>query len=156
MADPIDYLNRLIEINKDSEVGFTTAAANVNNTELETLFSNYAKQHAKFAQELREEVERLGGRSADSGTVGGAIHRSWLDLKSTLTGHSSAALLASCNSAEESAEVAYDDAADANPTGQTHALITRQRKQINEFRTRLFRLVQETKDGVEFQANKEF
>lgn len=151
---PIDDLNHLIEINKDAEAGFYNAAKNVKNTELETLFAGYAQQHAKFAGELQGEIKRLGSSYAESGTLGGAAHRGWMDLKSALSGHSAAAMLSSCESGEESAEIAYADAADANPTGQTHTLLEKHLQQIKEFRTRLARLIGETKDGVEFQDNK--
>ncbi|MBV9158807.1 MAG: PA2169 family four-helix-bundle protein [Acidobacteriaceae bacterium] len=150
----IDQLNRLIEINKDAEAGFRTAADTVKNSELETVFNGYARQHAKFAAELQAEVERLGGNVSDSGTLGGALHRGWMDLKAALSGDSAAAILTSCESGEQSAEAAYADAVDTNPSGQTHTLIEKHRQQVKEFRTRLARLVGETEDGVEFQKNE--
>ncbi len=150
----IDELNHLVRVNRDAEAGFGAAAENVKNSELETLFTGYAKQHAKFAAELQEEVEHLGGNSSDAGTLGGALHRGWMDLKSAVSGHSAAAMLKSCESGEESAESAYLDAAGSHPTGQTHALIDKHLEQIKAFRTRLARLVGETKDGVEFQKNE--
>ncbi len=153
--DPrIDPLNHLVRINKDAEAGFRTAAENVRNTEIETLLDGYAKQHAKFAAELQTETERLGGSASDSGTVGGAIHRGWMDVKSALSGHSVEGMLTACESGEESAESAYLDAIDTNPTGQTKALIEKHRTQIQGFRTRLTRLVGEMKEGVEFQKNE--
>ncbi len=150
----IDQLNHLVHINEDAEAGFRAAAEDVKNSELETLFSGYAKQHAKFVAELQQEMERLGGNFSGTGTLGGALHRGWMDLKSTLSGHSAAAILTSCENGEESAEIAYSDAAEANPTGQTRTLIERHRQQIKEFRTRLARLVGETKDGMDFQENE--
>ncbi|MBV9759738.1 MAG: PA2169 family four-helix-bundle protein [Acidobacteriaceae bacterium] len=152
--DTIDQLNQLVHINKDGESGFLTAAENIKNSELETLFRGYSQQHAKFASELQQEIKRLGGDFADSGTLGGAIHRGWLDVKSALSGHSAAAILKSCESGEESAMVSYDRAADDNPTGQTNALLEKHRRQIKEFHTRLCRLISETKDGVDFQKNE--
>ncbi len=150
----IDGLNHLIHINKDAEEGFLTAAEQTENSELETVFGSYAKQHARFAGELQKEIERLGGTFSDSGTVGGALHRGFMDVKSVLSGHSAKGILASCESGEESAESAYLDAADENPTGQIHTLIEKHRAEIKECRTRLARLVGEIKDGVEFQKNE--
>jgi uncharacterized protein (TIGR02284 family) len=149
-----DHLNRLIEINKDAEAGFLNAAENIRNSELESQFAGYAKQHGKFAADLQEQVERLGGNPPDSGTVGGALHRGWMDLKSALTGHSAAAILSACENGEQSAEAAYADAEADISTGQTFTLLQKQREQIRGFRTRLTRLVGETKDGVEFPKNE--
>ncbi len=150
----IDNLNRLVHVNKEAETGFLTAAENVKNSELETLFTGYANQHAKFAAELQSEIERPGGSRSDSGTPAGALHRGWVDLKSTLSSHSAAGILAACKSVEESAQIAYTDAADINPSGQTHTLIEKHAQQIKGFRTRLARLVGESKDGLEFQKNE--
>lgn len=152
--DTIAQLNQLIHLNKDGESGFHTAAENIKNSELETLFNGYAKQHAKFAAELQEEVERLGGDFTDSGTLGGALHRGWLDLKSALSGHSAAAILKSCETGEDSAVAAYSRAADAIPTGQTHTLVVKHWEQIKGFHTRLCRLIAETNDGIDFQKNE--
>jgi uncharacterized protein (TIGR02284 family) len=150
----IDLLNRLVHVNTDAETGFVAAAENVKNSELETLFGGYAKQHAKFILELQEEIKRLDGNCSDSGTLGGAIHRGWMDLKSALSGHSAASLLAACEDGEQSAEAAYSDAVKAESRGQTHTLVEKHWQQIKGFRTRLARLVGQTKDGVEFQDNE--
>ncbi len=155
MADnhTIDQLNHLVRINKNAEAGLHTAAENVQNSELETLFGGYARQHAKFIRELQEEIKRLGGAVSDSGTVGEAMHRAWMDVTSALSGHSAASALSACESGELSAEIAYHDASDLNPTGQTHTLIEKQREQIKGFHTRLCRLVGEIKNGLEFPKN---
>jgi uncharacterized protein (TIGR02284 family) len=150
----IDELNHLIGVNKNAEEGLRGASESVKNSELETLFSGYAKQHARFADELQEEVKRLGGTSSESGIFGGAVHRGWMELKAALTGGSAASILKSCESGEQSAEIAYTDAMDAHITGQTHTLISKHAQQIKGFRTHLARLVGETKDGVDFQKNE--
>ena len=150
----IDRLNHLVHINRDAEAGFRTAAGNVKNSEIETLFHGYAKQHVKFITELQGEIGRLGGNPSDSGTLSGALHRGWMDVKSALTGHSAGSMLAACETGEQSAEAAYTEAADANPTGQTHTLIEKHRQQISAFRSRLTKLVGETEDGLEFQNNE--
>ena len=150
----IDFLDRLIRVNRNAEQNFAAAAERIRNSELETLFGGYAKQHAKFASELQQEIERLGGSYCESGTVGDALHRGWMDVKAAVSGDSAAAMLASCATSEESAEAAYQDASDANPTGKTHALLDKQWQQVKEFRTRLARLAQSSKDGLEFPANE--
>lgn len=150
----VDHLSRLVEINKNSEEGFLNAAKIVKNSELETQFNDYARQHAKFAAELQAQIEHLGGNAPDHGTAGGALHRGWMDLKSALTGNSAAAILSSCESGEDSALAAYDQAEADISTGHVFTLLQKQREQITGFRTRLERLVGETKQGVDFQKNE--
>lgn len=152
--ETIDQLNHLVNTNREAESGLRDAAERVDNSELESLFNGYAKQHARFEAELLEEIKRLGGLTSNAKTTGGALRKGWLDLKSALSGHSAGAILASCESGEESAEIAYNDAVLANRSGQTHTLIDKHLQQIKGFHTRLCRLVGETEDGVDFQKTK--
>ena len=152
--ETIDHLSHLMTINRDAESGFRTAAENVRNSEVESVFDHYAKQHAKFGQELQEEIKHLHGSPSEGGSLAGAVHRGWMDLKSTLSGHSAKSMLVSCESGEESAESSYLDAAKAHPTGRTHVLIAKHLEQVQAIRARLTRLVSETRDGVDFQKNE--
>lgn len=157
MAQPdkyVEHLNHLVEINKDSEEGFLNAAKNIKNSELESQFTEYARQHARLAVELEREIAKLGGNPPEHGTTGGAVHRGWMDLKSALTGNSARAILSSCESAEDSVLAAYDLTEADISTGQVFTLLQKQRQQITSFHTRLARLVGELKDGVEFPENE--
>src|SRR5579875_3245433 len=150
----LDHLNHLVTVNKDAEESFINAAKNVRNSELESQFTDYARQHARFAAELETEIERLGARAPDHGTTGGALHRGWMDLKSALTGNSAQAILSSCEGGEDSALAAYDQAEADIGTGQAFSLMQKQREQITAFKTRLRRLLDQAKDGVEFPTNE--
>ena len=147
-------LNDLLEICRDGEEGYRTAAENIRNSELDTVFSAYAKQRATFAQELRDEIERLGGQAKKSGSVGGVLHRGWMDLKSALSGGSAGAMIAACESSEDSADGAYERLASTDISGETRALVERQWGQIKEAHTRIRRLKREIEDGADFQTNE--
>lgn len=158
MKSVIEHLTHLVDVNRDAEAGFRAAAEGVENTQLQTQFANYASRHAEFASELNAEIQRLSdgseSESSTSGSVGNAIHQGWLDLKSMLSGHSAGNLISACSDGEESAYVAYLDAVDAIGSGQTHTLLRKQVDQITEFRTRLTRLTDQARHGVEFQKNE--
>ncbi|HEX4748186.1 MAG TPA: PA2169 family four-helix-bundle protein [Bryobacteraceae bacterium] len=150
----LEHLNHLVEVNKNSEEGFLNAAKNIKNSELETHFTDYSRQHARFAAELQREIAKLGGKPPEQGTTSGAVHRGWMDLKAALTGNSAGAILSSCESGEDSALAAYDQAEADIGTGQVFTVLQKQRQQITGFRTRLERLAGEIKDGVEFPKNE--
>ena len=150
----LDHLVHLVEINKDSEEGFLAAAKNIRNSELESQFTDYARQHARFAVELQTEIAKLGGNPPEHGTASGAVHRGWMDLKSALTGNSSSAILSSCESGEASALAAYDQAEADISSGKVFTLLQKQRQQITGFWTRIERLIGEIRDGVEFPQNE--
>lgn len=154
LEDTIGELNDLIQICKDGEQGYQTAAETVNNTELETMFRGYAKQRAAFVRELEAEVERLGGQSSESGNVGAAIHRGWMNLKATLSGGDPGAAIGACESGDESALAAYDRVANTDITGKVRALVEKQLQQVKETHTRLLRLKLEVEDGTRFPKNK--
>ena len=148
-----DQLNHLVVVNNDAEAGFLTAAKNVRNSEIQTLFEGYSSRHAALSAEIQDQVERLGESPSDSGSLGGSLTRGWMDLKATLTGHSVGSMLSACENGEQTAESAYLDALDVITSGKVHTLLQKHCEEIKGFRTRLARLTQEMKDGVEFQKN---
>ena len=150
----LDHLNHLVTVNKDAEAGFHTAAKNVRNSEIETLFEGYASRHAIFAAEIQSEIERLGEKPSESGTLSGRVNIGWLDLKAVLTGHSVGTMLSACEDGEQTAESAYVDGLEIITSGKAHALLQKQCEEIKGFRTRLARLVGEMKDGLDFQKNE--
>jgi len=152
----IDQLNRLVQVNRDAQAGLLSAAKEVKNSEIETLFDGIAKQHAKFVAELEAEIEHQGGslENASSSPVGDAVHRGWAGLKAVLSGNSAHSLLASCEDGEQSAEVSYTDAINDNPAGRIHTLTSKHLHQIQEFRSRLTRLLHITEDGAGFPRNE--
>ena len=117
-SDVIAILNSLVETCKDGEKGFRTAAEGITNADLATLFMNYSEQRASFAAELQAEVKRLGGDPETGGTVIGAVHRGWIDIKSAVAGKEEAAVIAEAERGEDHAVREYRQALEKNlPTG---------------------------------------
>ncbi len=153
--ETIEQLTRLADVNRDAELGYRTAAEHIGNSQLETLFSGYAKQHEKFQKELQTELQHLEpGRHSNSETLSGALHRRWIDLKGALSGHSARSVLAACEDEAQSVEAAYADAGQADFRGRLGSLLSKQEQQIKETHTHLCRLLTEVKDGVDFQVNE--
>jgi len=134
-------------------LGYLTAAGNVSNTELETVFTEYAKQRGQFARSLQAEVERLGGNAEESGSIGGTLFRGWMDLKSALSTGDGTAIIASCETGEETAVAAFEWVTNLDISGQTRALVEKQYKAIKETHARLLRLKTEEGAGSKFQKN---
>ncbi len=128
----VSRLNSLIETCKDGENGFRCAARAVqDNGELHLVFHAYAQERAGFAAELQAEVRRLGGDAEKRGSIGGAVHRGWMDIKAAVTGGDEHAILSECKRGEDSAVQAYDRLLEEKvlpPGGK--ALVERQRTQV--------------------------
>ncbi len=136
-TEAVKVLNQLIATCLDGENGYRQAADGVKIGELKTLLSSYSAQRARFAVELRAEVERLGGRPAENGSLAAALHRGWTSLKSLVAGHPECGILAECERGESVADKVYAEAAQAELPPPTRALLSRQRQQIQEALTRV-------------------
>ena len=158
MAQHVDEicsaLNSLIQTCRDGEHGYRTAASDVHNSELESIFLGYAEQRTKFAKELHAEVARLEGTVADSGSVSAAVHRGWMNVKAALTGSSAAAIIAACETGEDAAAAAYERVIDSVLPGETRSLVERQRQQVKEAHSHMLRLKGETQRGNSFTTNE--
>lgn len=112
--DVIGTLNGLIEVCKDGQDGFKDAAEGINRSELKTLFYEFSQQRAEFAGVLQQLVRSLGGDPETSGSVSGAVHRGWINIKSAVTGQDEEAILNECERGEDHAKEAYADAVRAD------------------------------------------
>jgi len=110
----ISTLNGLIEICKDGQEGFRDAAEGVERSELKTLFYEYSQQRSEFVGVLQGLVRNLGGDPETGGSVSGAIHRGWINIKSAVTGHDEEAILNECERGEDYAKAAYTEALKLN------------------------------------------
>jgi uncharacterized protein (TIGR02284 family) len=122
----ISTLNDLIETSKDGEEGFRTCAEDIKDPQLKTLFSNRAMGCASAAAELQQLVRVYGGDPERSSSLGGAIHRRWVDIKSAITGRDDKAVLAECERGEDVAVRSYRNALDKRLPTDVRSVVERQ------------------------------
>ena len=108
--ETISLLNSLIETVKDGEQGFKTAAEGLTSPDLKAKFLQYSRERGQMAGELQAEVRRLGGDPEHSGSMSGAMHRGWLDIKSAITGKDDHAIVAEAERGEDVAKSAFENA----------------------------------------------
>ena len=104
-----EVLHHLIEICKDGERGFRTAADYVDAPALKTLFADLSAQRKQFAEELEPHLYLLGG-IVDGGTNAGAFHRGWMLLRGYVPGRHDHAIVIEAERGEHAALNAYKDA----------------------------------------------
>jgi len=127
MASITSTLNNLIETSKDGEQGFRTSAENAQSAELKQLFMRRAEDCARGAAELQAIVARLGKEPEDSGSVAGAIHRGWVNLKAAVANRDDLAILEECERGEDVAKAAYRSALeDADLPADIRAVVQKQ------------------------------
>ena len=103
----VKTLNELIEACKDGEFGFTACAKHVQSDELRSLFTQRAAECQRAANELQTYVVQYGGDPDTGGSAGGALHRGWVAVRGSLTGHSDHSMLEECERGEDHALAAY-------------------------------------------------
>ena len=143
----ISTINGLIETLKDGQRGFKEAAEAVEDLQLKTLFNEYSLQRSRFAGELQSEAIRLGeSKPEDSGSVSGAMHRAWIDLKSAVTSGDDHAILAECERGEDSAMKEYRDAMEKEElSSPIRQIVSRQFTEVQNAHDRIKELRDATK-----------
>ena len=106
---PIELLNELIVTCKDGEKGYREASEGIQNPFYRMMFSEYSRQRSKFASELQAQVVMLGGQPDRKGTVKGALHRGWMNLKNAIAGHDDNLIVDECTRGEDLAIKQYKD-----------------------------------------------
>lgn len=122
----ISTLNDLIEVSKDGEEGFRSSAEHVDEPQLKTFFLRRSHEVATSVQELQELVRALGGEPASSTSLGGALHRRWIAIKTALTSNDTVAVLNETERGEDVALAAYRKAAEKDLPTHIRFVVVRQ------------------------------
>ena len=134
----ISTINNLIETLKDGQEGFKQAAEGVKDPQLKSLFNDYSQQRSRFATELQSQARSLGEPEPEtSSTAAGALHRSWINLKSAVTRGDDHAILAECERGEDSAVEEYKKAINENLSAQLREIVSRQYSEIKNTHDRI-------------------
>lgn len=135
--DTISVLNNLIETCKDGEEGFRSAAEGTDDSQLRALFNEYAMQRGGFAAELQRQVAGLGGSPERSGSLAGAAHRGWKDIKSAVMGRDNKAIVNEAERGEDSAVEQYTDALARDLPSDVRSIVERQARMVREAHDRI-------------------
>lgn len=103
-------LRALSALCHDSEAGYRKAAEDAHNEDLTFEFEELAEQRAKIAEALDKILRDLGIEPESSGTLAGAAHRAFLDLRSKLQRGNPKAVFAEIARGEGTFESAIDKA----------------------------------------------
>ncbi len=122
----ISTLNDLIKTCKNGERGFLTSAEDVSDPELKAILNDRARACAEGARELQEQVKRLGGDPENSGSIAGALHRGWENVKARITGKDEKAILEEVERGEAIAVKIYRKALDSDLPPDVRDIVERQ------------------------------
>jgi uncharacterized protein (TIGR02284 family) len=125
-AKAADDANDVLKELQNSVTGYKSAAEKIENHTYRTALRQLASERERAVAELKPLIESRGKDAAESGSVMGALHRSWMALSSALGGGDHA-IISACERSEDSVVKAYEDALDGETlTPPLRDVITRQ------------------------------
>jgi uncharacterized protein (TIGR02284 family) len=134
--EAVSTLNGLIETLKDGKTGFETAAGDVRDARVKTVFQELARQRAQFAGELQAEVKRIGGDPEKTGSTAAALHRGWINLKSALGGGEKS-ILNEAERGEDEAVRSFEKASKENLPPDVAGVVRRQYAEVKKAHDRV-------------------
>ena len=138
----IELLNDLIAQCYNSEKGYKNAVEQVDDTSLEKLFKENAKQRYDFGHEIKDLIRNLGGEIEKGDTIPGKLHRTWMDLRSALSSNDEKAVLEEVKRGEKNAISHYEEAIEAFPKdSEAYKILVDQRNRINNSIKRVDQLI---------------
>lgn len=116
----------------DSVNGYRDAAENAEGTKFQEIFRRNADERSRVAEELRAEIRRLGGNPPDDGSVLGATHQRFLDLKAAVTGRDDAAIVNEVERGEDYLKEKFEAALNADIDPQARSVIERAYQSVRQ------------------------
>ncbi|SCY20013.1 conserved hypothetical protein [Nonlabens sp. Hel1_33_55] len=106
----VKQLNQLLEKSYDAEKGYKKAIEDTDSVRLKTFFQERAALRSRFATEIHNELHKLNEEPTTKGSAAGAIHRTWMDVKSAFTSENEEAILEECIRGEKASVEDYEEA----------------------------------------------
>jgi uncharacterized protein (TIGR02284 family) len=133
MANDDKAIRNLISVLRDGEKGFADIGEHIKDPEYKSYFLAESRVRGSYATELERAVNFVTDADVhETGTIAGAIHRTFGDLKAHL-GASDHSLLETAEQGEDAAKKAYKEAlADTEVSDTLRALIAQQFEHVSE------------------------
>src|SRR5262249_52752013 len=129
MKETKDVLENLRDICRDAQKGFQEASGLIKNPQIREFFTQQSTERGRFANELDSlAVRDFAGEPKKDGTVGGSLHRAWIDMKAKVTDDHG--ILSSVEAGEDAAKKAYEEALAQNLPAEIQSTIRSQAQSV--------------------------
>jgi uncharacterized protein (TIGR02284 family) len=129
----IETLNELISVCEDGKTGYAQASEAVSSSATKAVLQKYELQRSTFAEALRELVSTYGANPDDSGSLLGALHRGFMNIRDALGSairDSDVDVLDEVLRGEDKALEAYAEAVNSSLPYDAHRLVCGQYEDI--------------------------
>jgi len=125
MSNPATTLNELIEITRDGQNFYTDAIAGVKSPLLKAVFHGIIDAKMLLIRALSEHVRARGETPSPHGTLYGAFHKLYAEVRMQLTDKNDATFVARLEESEDRLLDAFEDAATRADDPLLRAIILR-------------------------------
>lgn len=127
----VAVLNELITRSYDAENGYKEAAENVDSKQIKAIFKDLSTQRYDFGHQLKNEIKSLNGEVNKGGSTAAAMHRTWIDIKSSFSSNEDEAVLNEVIRGENYALESYETALEQLSIGtNAYDTVVKQRNAI--------------------------
>lgn len=138
---------------RDSEAGYRTAAEDTRDHELGQQFRQLSRERSEMAEEIDGLIRKYGGQPpAAGGTLLGAAHRMFTDLRSALSRDDRRAVLVEVARGESAAEEAYDAYKKEELPQDVREVLKRQHDRVRATRDRYRQMSGQMRGGAGMAA----
>ena len=128
--ETVSHLQDLIQINIDSKDGFAEAAEEIKDDRIAALFRSVGQVRGKNADELQGLVALNNEEPVERGSIAAAFHRTWLNVRSKVTGGDNGAVLAEAERGEDHIKQQYEATLKADPGSAVSDVLHRQLAEV--------------------------
>ncbi|WP_436716426.1 PA2169 family four-helix-bundle protein [Roseiconus lacunae] len=131
-ATTLEAARNLVQANLDSAKGFDEISGEVDDAQLGDLFKSMAETRSLLVKELREHIAYAGETAPTEGTWLAALHRSWIELRSTISGGDPKVILIEAERGEDYIKQAYEDVIKRTAGSALNAVLLRQYETVKK------------------------
>ena len=128
-----EQLNELLTKTHDAEKTYTLAAEKATVASVKKFLRDKVLQRSAFAHELKDEIVKYGELPEKEGSMTGAIHRGWINLKAALNSNETEMILREIEKGEKASLESYNTILDNREIvlpKSTRELLEKQRNAI--------------------------
>lgn len=107
--DTVNVLQGIVEKNYDAEKGYKKAMQDAKSPALKGFLKQQAVRRSRFANAIDLKLRQLGEAPKDKGSITGQLHRTWMDLKSSVVANDDEAVLKEVIRGEKASVEEYQD-----------------------------------------------
>lgn len=141
----VSTLSELLDTVEDGHAGYQVAAQGIRELKIRQALGQIALERKQLGEELREEIARRGVPARTHGTVAGALHRGWIQMKE-LGRASAATILEECGRGEAASIKLYKQALAKDLPPEVRKVVALHLDRITAARERVMELRRSTVD----------